>query len=303
MNHIKVKFSIKDLENLSEVKAHTIRIWEKRYSLLAPKRTDTNIRYYTLDSLKKILNVAFLNKNGYKISKIANFSEEEFNSSLQSLVNSELNKDDFINNLKIAMLNFDVQHFEITYQRAINEFNFSKVFNNYFIPFLSNIGLLWQSGSINPTHEHFISNLIKQKTLLQIEKYQLLTPARITNKFFILFLPDNEVHDLGLTYIHYEILKNGYKAIMLGASVPLECLEPFLLDDKEVVFVSYFTVSPAPDKIEGYLNDFSIKILNNSKSTLSVLGKQIACIENKEVVNNKINLYSSINNFIEKELN
>jgi len=302
LNHIKVKFSIKDLENLSGIKAHTIRIWEKRYSLLEPERTDTNIRYYSLYSLRKLLNVAFLNKNGYKISKIANFSENEFNNSLQVIVNSEVSKDDFINNLKISMLNFDVLHFEDTYQRAINEFNFSKVFNDYFIPFLSDIGLLWQSGSINPTHEHFISNLIKQKTLLQIEKFQLLKP-RFNEKLFILFLPDNEVHDLGLTYIHYEILKRGYKAIMLGSSVPLESLKPFLLDDNEVVFVSYFTVSPTPDKIESYLNDFLIKILNKSKSTLSVLGKQIEYIEEKEALDKKINLYSSIGDFLNKELN
>ena len=297
MSHIKSKFSIKDLENFSGIKAHTIRIWEKRYGLLIPERTDTNIRFYSLESLKKLLNIALLNSEGVKISKIAKLDEASFDSLLSETVINKVNKCNFINELKIAMLNFDFILFEKAYTEISKKVSFSEIFRNYFIPFLGDIGLLWQSGSINPTHEHFVSNIIRQKILL--ESYHLqLNEIKKSNKLFILFLPDEEIHDLGLTYLHYEVLKAGYKSIMLGPSVPIDSLQRFINDEHEVIYISYFTVQPTIEKIPEYLQDFYCKLLANNNASFYILGKQVEYISNEIQIPEQIVLYKSIDQVI-----
>lgn len=298
MSHIKSTFSIKDLENFSGIKAHTIRIWEKRYGLLNPERTDTNIRFYSLDSLKKLLNIALLNAEGVKISKLASLDENSFDNLLSNTVSNKVNKNQFVNKLKIAMLNFDFILFEQAYSEIAKVLPFSEIFTNYFIPFLGDIGLLWQSDSINPSHEHFISNLIKQKILL--ESYHLqLNEIRKKDKLYILFLPDNEVHDLGLTYLQYEILKTGYKSIMLGASVPIDSLKPFINKEQEVIFISYFTVQPEVDKIPGYLQKFTNQLLLDNSAKFYVLGKQISLLSKEIDINNQVTFFHSLDDIIE----
>lgn len=297
MNHIKSTFSIKDLEIFSGVKAHTIRIWEKRYGLLSPERTSTNIRLYSLESLKKLLNISLLNSEGIKISKIANYDNTTFDKILNDKISEKANKSQFINQLKIAMLNFDVLLFEEAYSQIRKVLSFSDVFKNYFIPFLKDIGLLWQSGSINLTHEHFISSIIKQKLLIETYNLQIKKVTK-HNKLFILFLPDNEIHDIGLTYLHYEIMKAGYKSIMLGASVPIESLKPFTNDEQEVIFVSYFTVQPAVEKIPEYLKQFSKTLLLNSNANFYILGKQIDSIDEDSLAYNKVKPFYSLDSII-----
>jgi MerR family transcriptional regulator, light-induced transcriptional regulator len=297
MSHIKSTFSIKDLENFSGIKAHTIRIWEKRYGLLNPERTDTNIRFYSLESLKKLLNLALLNSEGVKISKLAKLDNDSFETLLEETVTNKVNKNQFINKLKLAMLNFDFILFEEAYKEIKKSLSFSEIFTNYFVPFLGDIGLLWQSGSINPTHEHFISNIIRQKILL--ESYHLqLKEVRKNDKLFVLFLPDEEIHDLGLTYLQYEVLKAGYKSIMLGASVPIDSLQRFINDNNEVVFVSYFTVQPTIEKIPEYLQDFYCKLLANNNAKFFILGKQVEYINNEIQIPEQIILYQSISQVI-----
>lgn len=298
MNHIKSTFSIKDLENLSGIKAHTIRIWEKRYNLLAPERTDTNIRVYSLKSLKKLLNVAFLMSKGYKISKIAALDEPCFEKTLEGLVNDCVSKDHFISNLKIAMLNFDVILFNKTYDNVINAYDFSIVFQNYFIPFLDDIGLLWQSGSIEPSHEHFISNLIKQKTLMEIHKLQLQGFVN-DDILFVLFLPEDEIHDLGLTYLQFEIFKKGFNPIMLGTSVPTTSLKSFVNKKGKIVFLSYFTVKPEPEHVVPYLDAFYNDLLENKNTELWVLGRQIQYLNKEEYSPKKIHLFNSLGQVIQ----
>ena len=215
------------------------------------------------------------------------------------MIDTQTNKDDFIKNLKLAMINYDLQLFESTYQKAIKEFSFSTVFNDYFVPFLNEIGLLWQSGSINPTHEHFISNLIKQKILIEIQRLQIEEPKR-TDKKFVLFLPDNEIHDIGLNFLYYEILNRGFQAIMLGSSVPIDCLIPFVINDDQVIFVTYFTVEPQPGHVISYLEKFSDEVVKGSDSKLYVLGSRIADLQDKDHNLKGINLVHTLNNFIKK---
>ena len=198
---IKTSFSIKDLENLSGVKAHTIRIWEKRYNLLIPQRSDTNIRTYDLDNLQKILNVVLLYENGMKVSKIAALSETEMHQKVRELVVEKNSSKHAINLFKISMFNFDQQLFDNTFNQLLTQNSFRDIFLNVILSLLEEIGILWISKTITPAHEHFITTLIKQKLLINIERIQSINPD--SEKTFVLFLPMHEVHDIGLLYVHF----------------------------------------------------------------------------------------------------
>lgn len=279
MNKIKTAFSIKDLENLSGIKAHTIRIWEKRYHLFSPTRTDTNIRIYSLESLQKLLNIKLLYDNGLKISKISKLTNDQIRSQCRGIISNKFVKNLFINDLKIAMLNFDQTHFEISYQKLLEVIDFKEIFVSYFVPFLEELGLLWTTDSINPAHEHFITTLIKQKILVNIEKVQSIPPTRNHNRF-VLFLPDNEIHDIGLTITNHEILSMGYSTIYLGQSVPNSCLKTFLSNDDKITFITYFTVEPETEKLPEYLNKFHDEILTECNGELWILGRKINELRN-----------------------
>ncbi|WP_339917556.1 MerR family transcriptional regulator [Yeosuana marina] len=280
MNNIKTEFSIKDLENLSGIKAHTIRIWEKRYNLLHPKRTETNIRYYSTESLQKILNVSFLNNNGYKISKISNLKEADISSLVKEVAAKEKKLDDnSINDFKLAMLTFDQQLFSKTYKELIKVKSFKEIFYETFIPFLGEIGLLWQTDTITPAHEHFISTRIKQKILLNIEKAQSLNNDVDNKKTFVFFLPENEIHDIGLLFINYELISNGYQTIFLGQSIPTTSLKDLLEFYKEIIFITFMTVKPEQEDLKNYLEQFQETLLKGNKNELWILGNMLKYLD------------------------
>ena len=274
MNNVKVNFSIKDLENLSGIKAHTIRIWEKRYNLLSPNRTDTNIRYYSLKSLQKLLNITLLYNNGYKISKIAKIPEEKLPVMVREIVSENSMKNKAINAFKLAMINFDQTLFLNTYNSLLGDRSFREIFHEIFLPLLNELGLLWQSETITPAHEHFVTALIKQKILLNIEKLQMSDPTK-TDKTFVLFLPDNEIHEIGLLYLNYEIVLMGYRAIYLGQTIPLESLTDIQRYYDNLTYLSYFTVAPATDDIAAYIEKFQDLVNKNRQSELWILGQQV----------------------------
>ena len=163
MDVVKNVFSIKDLENLSGIKAHTIRIWEKRYNILVPKRTDTNIRYYDLHCLQKLLNITLLHDFGYKISKISTYPEEQIPVLVNEIITKKTVKHHAISSFKMAMMNFDQVMFMKVYDQILGEKSFREVFNEILIPLMNEIGLLWQTDTISAAHEHFLTYLIKQK--------------------------------------------------------------------------------------------------------------------------------------------
>ena len=296
VNTIKSRFSIKDIENLSGVKAHTIRIWEKRYTLFEPKRTDTNIRYYTSDDLKKILNVAFLVEKGIKISKISKLNAEELRESIILEISNSSTSNSYENSILLAMINFDQFHFESIYNTLTTEFSFREIFNDLFIPLLNKIGLQWQSNTITPAHEHFISNLIYQKLHVNIEKVSQNEIIK-TDKVFVLFLPTNEIHELGLLYLEYELSLKGYKTIYLGKSVPTESLESLNDLYDTIFYVSYFTIYPEVNMVVKYLTDFNKRHLKNDNE-LWILGRNTSNLTNYEPIKN-ISIFSSITNLIE----
>lgn len=296
MNNVKKLFSIRDLENLSGIKAHTIRIWEKRYELLSPERTSTNIRTYNLESLQKLLNITLLYNNGHKISKIAKIPEENIPLMVREIVSKNSIKNHAISAFKLAMINFDQTLFISTYNSIIVDRTFREVFKDVFIPFLNEIGLLWQTDSISPAHEHFVTSLIKQKIVSNTENLHQLTVKK--DKIFVPFLPENEIHEIGLLYLNYEIVLRGYKSIYLGQTVPLDTLQDVMQYFDKLYFVSYFTVAPSQDKIEKYMNDFSDLIKDFPDSKLWILGYQTRHLDSSKLPD-FVSTFSSIENLIE----
>lgn len=293
MNNFKNTFSIKDLENLSGIKAHTIRIWEKRYNLLHPERTDTNIRYYDLKSLQTLLNVSYLNGNGYKISKIASLPKEKTAELVRQIAANHSSGDHAQNLFKLAMLNFDQQLFYSTYNNLSKEKSFSEIFYDVFIPLLSEIGVLWQTDTITPAHEHFISTLIRQKIATATEKYQSENQKN-SDTTFILFLPDNEIHELGLMFLNLELHSKGHQSILLGPSVPIQSLKDVISHYKKITFVSYFTIQPERENILKYLKDFESTILSRKDTQFWILGRMIEYIDRKKLPSS-IKTFDSIN--------
>jgi len=292
MNNVKKFFSIRDLENLSGIKAHTIRIWEKRYNLLSPERTTTNIRTYSLGSLQKLLNITLLYNNGYKISKIARIPENEIPVMVREIVAKNSVKNHAINAFKLAMINFDQTLFYTTYNSLMAERPFREIFWDVFMPLLNELGLLWQTDTISPAHEHFITSLIKQKIIVNTEKLQASEPLH-KHKTFVLFLPENEIHEIGLLFLNYEIILRGYKTIYLGQTMPIDSLKDLLKYYDELYFLSYFTVEPNKDRLEKYIKSFDKHINQNGNYKLGILGHQIQNI-NQDALPKGIKTYNSI---------
>lgn len=284
---IKSKFSIKDLENLSGIKAHTIRIWEKRYNLLTPDRTDTNIRTYNLEALQKILNISYLRNVGIKISAIADLSGDDIENQVRNYAQRNNKNDHAIQELKLAMVNFDQQMFQRIYQSSLEEFGFSGVFYKLFVPFLEELGFLWQSKTINLAHEHFISHLIKQKVLINLEKLQYEQPHD-QEQVYVLFLPENEMHDLGLLFLNYELLKKGCNTVYLGASMLLESLPFFKNKDAKPTYITYVTVQPTEKQLPTFLKQFERKVAAGDDVELWILGHLAQKIKPKDLRENQL---------------
>lgn len=292
MGNIKQNFSIKDLESLSGIKAHTIRMWEKRYGVLKPNRTDTNIRSYGVNGLLKILNIAFLNENGYKISRISGMTDDEVGSLVRRITTSKSNTDRAVQSMKVAMMNFDQPLFLRTYDGLLTKKTFRDIYNDVFIPLLKQIGFLWQAGTITPAHEQFISNLIKQKLYINIEYLQKTQPLK-TDKVFVLFLPEEEIHDLGLFYANYELLSHGYKVIFLGQSLPMEDLSYLSKLFEHTVFISYLTIKP--DDFEDYIIRFTKHICIGKKCEYWILGRKAQqAINDNITLPDRVKAFSSI---------
>jgi DNA-binding transcriptional MerR regulator len=211
-------FTIKDLENLSGIKAHTIRIWEQRYSFLSPQRTETNIRYYSNEELQTILNIALLNKYGYKISHINKMSAAEISRKILELDQAEARQERLVNELIKAMVEIKMDIFEMHIENYIRQNGIEKAIIRIIFPFLERIGILWLTNHINPAQEHLVSNLIRQKLIVGIDHVK---PALQRNITALLFLPENEHHELGLLFICYLLKSHGIQVLYLGANVPL----------------------------------------------------------------------------------
>lgn len=264
-------YSIRDLEKLSGVKAHTIRIWEKRYNIVKPKRTSTNIRSYCDDDLKRLLNIAILKLNGIKISEIACLNQEELNAKVIYLINEDNESNSKIENLIIATIDLDERKFEKILNNSILTDGLKKTIIETIYPFLERIGVLWQTGVINPAQEHFISNLIRQKLIVAIDGTTIQTYLK-NQKQFLLFLPEGELHEIGLLVYNYIIKKKGHKVIYLGQTVPFDDLVKVNeICQADYLLTSFITSFPSFD-INQYLKRLSLTF---SDKKIFVTGKQV----------------------------
>jgi hypothetical protein len=222
--------------------------------------------------LKKLLNLALLYKAGSKISKLAQLSDKELQAQVLQQFSHASDKDQFIDSLKVAMLSYDQSLFERSYSKMLAETPFRSIFLEVFVPLLQQIGLEWQSNGITPAHEHFISNLIKQKLLINIERVGGAS-SQEDETVYVLYLPLNEIHEFGLLYIHYELVLNGHHSIYLGQSVPTESLQSLKSNFKKIHYISYFTVRPTEDQVIPYLEKVDKSCLQETDNKLSVLGR------------------------------
>ncbi|HUH75171.1 MAG TPA: MerR family transcriptional regulator [Chitinophagales bacterium] len=235
------KYSIKDLETLSNIKSHTIRIWEKRYDILNPERTDTNIRFYTNEDLKKLLNISFLNKQGIKISKIVELSDAEINEAVQALNLSDSDNETFIENLIVAMIDLNEDAFQKVFNAAVDHLGFEVAIKDIIFKFFQQIGVMWQVGAINPAQEHFVSNIVRQKIIVATEELNYQPNPSLPK--VLLFLPENELHELSLLMYNYALRKRAYETIYLGQAVPLDSLERILEITQPNIIISLLTNS------------------------------------------------------------
>lgn len=254
-------FTIKDLESLSGIKAHTIRIWEQRYSFLKPQRTSTNIRYYSNEELKALLNIALLNRYGYKISHIDRMPPEEIGSRILSLTDPQAVQARLINELVKQMVDLEIREFEHILSGYMNAKGVERTVNQIIFPFLDRIGILWQTGHINPAQEHLVTNLIRQKLIAAIDT---VVPRPGSSATFMLFLPEGEHHELGLLYIHYLLKVRGIQVIYLGANVPLnDIIYVARLKNPDYLYC-HLTGSANPQQVEKFLTTLLLKLPETS---------------------------------------
>ena len=262
-------YSIKDLEYLSGIKAHTIRIWEKRYQLLEPERSDTNIRFYSNEDLRRILNVALLVKSGYKISQVALFDQAKLQTEVLRQNKALRNPEKNIDQLLLHTVNMDTLGFEQLLNKIIQENGFSKTIENIIFPFLERIGILWQAGSIFIAHEHFVSNLIRNHLVIETAKFN----NQLSEKSMLFFLHEPEMHELGLLYANYLAAENGFTSIYLGQSVPFVDLSNLLMNTQFDFICTTFINAIEKTELEQYLANLSMAF---SKNKILVAGRQMA---------------------------
>lgn len=262
------QYSIKDLEYLSGIKAHTIRIWEKRYRLLDPVRTETNIRTYSDDDVRKILNVAMLVKNGYKISAVADFDETKLQAEIFR-INHVLNDPEKITDqLLLQTVNLDTFGFEQLLDKLIEELGFSKTLLDVVFPFFERIGILWQTGSILTAHEHFVSNLIRNRLIVETAKFESDRSAKTA----LFFLRENEWHELGLLHFNFLAARAGLRCVYLGQSLPFSDLANLLIHTDFDIVCTSFIQAIEKAELEQYLANLAMVF---SRNKIIVAGRQI----------------------------
>lgn len=296
MNNIKNVFSIKDLENLSGIKAHTIRIWEKRYKILEPMRTDTNIRVYDIHNLQKLLNICTLHSFGYKISAISKIPPEKYPVMVREIMSNKSLTNHVLNSFKIAMMNFNQSQFLNTYNSLLQEKTFREIFYEFFLPLLSDIGYLWQTSTITPAHEHFISYLIKQKLASNTEKLDLQQVYK-DERTYVLFLPQHEIHEIGLMFLNYELMLNGYRTVYLGESVPVDSLKDIKNYFHDITFITYITVHPVMEEVNMYVETLKQQVLDD-QTELVLFGRNAQFI-NEGTLSPQIRRFDTVGEFTE----
>ncbi len=263
-------FTIKDIENLTGIKSHTLRIWEQRYGIPQPKRTATNIRYYDDDDLKLLLNVSLLNRQGHKISHLTNMSRADLEVLALSVSVSSDDTDIQLETMLASMFNLDEAAFDRILTSNLLKNGLEKTMLTLFFPFMKRIGVLWQTGQVNPAFEHFMSNLIRQKVIVAIDG---LTPVKIENsKKFLLFLPEGETHELGLLFANYIIRSRGHQTLYLGQNLPFTDIDSVLSQFSCNYIMSVLTLAPLKITPQVFINKIAARF---PKHSILLTGNQV----------------------------
>ena len=233
-------YSIKDLEKLSGIKAHTIRIWEQRYQLIAPSRSSTNIRYYSDDDLVKLMNTSLLNQNGHKISKIAELDNNQINELILQLNNDVPSLNTQTSNLLKALVDVDELLFNHVFETSVENLGFESTIEQLLFPLFEIIGNLWLAGTIIPAQEHFITNLIRQKLIVAIDEQRIT--KKVIRPRILFYLPEGEFHEIGMLYYNYLARKANFEVIYLGTSVPFrDIIKMDEIRKFQIIFTSFVT--------------------------------------------------------------
>ena len=289
-------FTIRDLENLSGIKAHTIRIWEQRYTFLKPHRTNTNIRYYSNDELKTVLNIALLNKYGFKISHIEKMQATEIRDKILSLGDARAIQERIVNDLVQEMVDMEFERFEKIIANYILAKGIERTVIQIIFPFLEKIGILWLTGHVSPAQEHLVTNIIRQKLIVGIES--TISPVRL-DKTCLLFLPEGEHHELGLLFMYYLLKSRGARIIYLGANVPVKDAQYVIKSKKpDMVFV-HLTATAANFNFDKFLQNIHLYFENTRTIISGQLTQQYkknppASVEFKKSLTEVMELLSSI---------
>lgn len=263
-------YSIKDLEKLSGVKAHTLRIWEKRYGIIKPKRTETNIRYYLDDDLKHILNITFLNRKGMKISKIASLRKEDIAHKVAEHTEVDIEFENQLDGLTLSLLELNEYQFDKIIETNIKQKGFKETMLEVIYPLLDKLSTMWMTGSINTSHERFVSNIIRRKTISAIDRLDITRDK--SAKKFLIYLPEQENHELSLLFLHFLIKKKEFSVINLGLNIGLlELQDAYNISNPDYIFTiinDSFTEKP----LQPYINSLE-KEFNNS--TILLTGIQL----------------------------
>ncbi len=299
-------YSIKDLEMLSGIKAHTIRIWEQRYNIIHPKRTPTNIRYYEDGDLRQLLNISILNKNGFKISRIASMDEEEIKAAVNELSSGTFEDTVQVDALTISMMELDEGKFETILSSNIRAIGFERTMLEVIYPFLDKLSLLWLTGSIHAVQESFISNLVRQKLIAALDE---IPYAQHAEKSFILYLPEGEAQELSLLFLQYLIRNRGHKVLYLGQNTSLvdlaeackiyqtdyvvtiiseaftrQSVHQYLEDLKKVCVGKKILITGYQVLVQGIATGAGIRVMKNLDDILNVLQE----IDQNELITSEI---------------
>ncbi len=268
------QYTIKEVEELTGIKAHTLRIWEKRYHILPCTRSDTKIRYYTDAGLKRLINIAMLLEKGSKISRVSCMSEEEMHEAILRVADFKCDENSCVDRLTTTMLEMDEVKFTVLINDAIAHAGFLNTVTKIIYPFLNKIGVMWQTGALHPAQEHFISHLIRQKLMAETDK---LPPVTNEKGIFVLFLPAGELHDIGLLFYNYYLRLNHYKVIYLGAGVPIEDLKILLKQQRADYMLTYFITCRPKKEMQDYLFEVENHFHGNTIYAAGLQCKQMDC--------------------------
>jgi DNA-binding transcriptional MerR regulator len=255
------QFSIKDIENLTGIKSHTLRIWEQRYGIPHPKRTSTNIRYYDDNDLKLLLNVSMLNRQGHKISHLTRMDQAEMERLALSYSESTSDTTVQVDSLMNAMFNLDELAFEKVLSTNLLKFGIEYTMTELFFPFMKRLGMLWQTGGVSPSFEHFMSNLIRQKLIVAIDSKSGIVKENA--KSFILFLPETEIHELGLLFANYLLKSRGHRTLYLGQNLPYTDLDSVVVQFECQYIMSVLTTIPVKGSTQNFVENLANRFKNH----------------------------------------